>query len=69
MKISLKKIIKEEIEKPWYVQQHETHKKESLEIAYEYYLSVFENADYNEFTYGSIAWGCNGYTLSYRKLT
>jgi len=46
-----------------------TTKKESLEIAYEYYLSVFDNENHNEFTYGSIAWGCNGYTLSYRKLS
>ena len=46
-----------------------TTKQESLQIAYEYYLSVFENEDYNEFTYGNIAWGVNGYPLSYRKLS
>ena len=46
-----------------------TTKKESLEIAYQYYLSVFENEEINEFTYGNIAWGVNGYPLSYRKLS
>ena len=46
-----------------------TTKKESLEIAYQYYLSVFENEEINEFTYGNIAWGYNGYPLYYRKLS
>ena len=47
-----------------------TTKKESLEIAYQYYMSVFEQEEYNnEFYYGNMAWGCNGYTLSYRKLS
>ena len=46
-----------------------TTKQESLQIAYQYYLSVFESEHHNEFTYGNIAWGVNGYTLSYRKLS
>jgi len=46
-----------------------TTKQESLQIAYQYYLSVFESEHNNEFTYGNIAWGQNGYTLSYRKLS
>jgi len=46
-----------------------TTKQESLQIAYQYYLSVFDSEHHNEFTYGNIAWGCNGYTLSYRKLS
>jgi hypothetical protein len=45
-----------------------TTKKESLEIAYQYYLSVFENEDYNDFTYGNIAWGVHGYPISYSRL-
>tara|TARA_R110000868_G_scaffold147711_3_gene369271 strand:+ start:821 stop:1147 length:327 start_codon:yes stop_codon:yes gene_type:complete len=45
-----------------------TTKKESLEIAYQYYLSIFEDQDINEFAYGNIKWGDTGYPISYRKL-
>lgn len=47
----------------------QTTKKESLEISYDYYLSVFDNDYNNEFIYGNIAWGKNGYPINYRKLS
>ena len=46
----------------------QTTKQESLGIAYQYYLSVFENENINEFTYGNIAWGECGIPITKRKL-
>ena len=43
----------------------QTTKKESLEISYQYYLSLFEDLDNNEFTYGNVACTQRGYPLSY----
>jgi len=45
-----------------------TTKKESLEIAYQYYLTMVENADINEFTYGNVCWTDCGYPLNYRRV-
>ena len=45
-----------------------TTKQESLQIAYQYYLSVFESEHHNEFTYGNVCWTDCGYPLSYRKV-
>ncbi len=45
-----------------------TTKKESLEIAYQYYLTMVENAEINEFTYGNVCWTDRGYPLNYRRV-
>lgn len=42
--------------------------KESLEIAYQYYLTMVEDMDINEFTYGNVCWTDRGYPLSYRRV-
>jgi hypothetical protein len=42
--------------------------KESKKIAYEYYLTMFESTDTNEFYYGNVCWGNCGIPLSYSKL-
>jgi hypothetical protein len=46
----------------------QTTKKESMDIAYQYYLTMVENADINEFTYGNVCWTDRGYPLNYRKV-
>ena len=45
-----------------------TTKKESLEIAYQYYLTMVEDTDINEFTYGNVCWTDRGYPIIYRKV-
>jgi len=45
-----------------------TTKKESLEIAYQYYLTMVENPEINEFTYGNVCWTESGYPLNYRRV-
>ena len=45
-----------------------TTKQESLEIAYQYFLSIVEDPNINEFTYRNVCWTDSGYPLSYRKV-
>ena len=42
--------------------------KESKKIAYDYYLTMFEDTTTNEFYYGNVCWGNCGIPLSYSKL-
>ena len=45
-----------------------TTKKESLEISYQYYLTLFGDIDFNEFLYENVCWGNCGVPISYGKL-